>query len=233
MSKFNITHALEEFNTLVFARVSRVQQPDKSNPYYYGFAVRVKRIDGDLKKNTIWFKKNQHLSERNGFFALGVSHVPENKMPERGDIIVGKVKTLEKGPTYIMWTNRARPWLEFTRMLIHGRRSMKNAEKAYSLLRLEHTRSKTTDDLYLVARLLILNDVGSLMAQYMSEEHRPKHPRKKIKENGYQRQKGFDIEFEPIELAYYVAEFARDERILLECINYVNKYAIILVDWTS
>lgn len=239
---FDKKHALVEFNSLVFARVSRVVQkePDETtkgtkkddDKFYYGFAVRVKQIEGTRKENTIWFKSTQHCSNKHGFFAMGISHVPKNTPPARGDILVGKVIKMTKGYSYVWWTHHARPWLEFSRMLSKGKRSMRIAAKVYELLKLEHTRSGTTDDLYLVARLLILNDVGSLMAQLFAEENRPKHPRKKDKE-GYQRQKGFHTEFPPIELAYYVAEFARDDRILQECVNYINTYAQKVVEWPT
>ncbi len=253
------THALIEFSTLVFARVTHVVEPEKEKKenetgeptgattglikgpkgpkgpkFYYGFAARIEKVD-DEKQNTVWFKRNTHLNVRGGgFFAVGTSHAPDpDPAPERGDIVVGKIREIEgKGPMFTWWTHHARPFLEFTRILKRGPRALRNTGKAFALLKMAHTRSKTTDDLYVIARLVVLNDVNTLISRLFEPESMPRHPVKKDS-TGHQRQRGFHMEFSPIEVAYYVAQFCNNKEVLVACIAHLNKHAEKVLEWPS
>ena len=237
MPPFNTKHLLREFDSLVFARVTSTKvvppkegEPVPKDPFFFGFAVRVDLVD-EKKQNTIWFKKNTHVTSRGGFFAVGVSHVPACDVPpERGDIVVGKITETKKGPMFQWWTHKARPFLEFVRTVRRGPRVFRNPSKAYALLKLEHTREHTTDDLYVVARLLLLRDVNSLISSLYEYEQRPRHPQKKD-ESGHQRQRGFDCEFRPVEVAYFVSQFCANKHILEACIAHLNKHSDKIQNW--
>ena len=126
--------------------------------------------------------------------------------------MVGKITETKKNPMFQWWTHKARPFLEFVRTVRRGPRVFRNPSKAYALLKLEHTREHTTDDLYVVARLLLLRDVNSLISSLYEYEQRPRHPQKKD-ESGHQRQRGFDCEFRPVEVAYFVSQFCANKHI--------------------
>jgi hypothetical protein len=244
MSKNNSTEQLiEELSVLTFARVSKVVLADEnkesskgevSYKYYYGFAS-VEKAKTDKDKKTVWFKNATHLSRNGGFFFGSVSHCPGysklNDIPKRGDIIVGKMIPSTKGAQYEWWTHHATPFMNF-RAFIRSPRKLQNEPRAFSMLKLTHSRTQTTDDLYIMAQVLLRQNVSLLVSQLLDDKQRVRHPWLKD-ESGYQRKRGFELEYHVVEIAYFLSLFAKNTRIYKQFLEQLDKKKQEILDWPA
>ena len=119
--------------------------------------------------------------------------------------------------------------LEFVRTVRRGPSRVSKPVQSVCFAQIGYPRH-TTDDLYVVARLLLLRDVNSLISSLYEYEQRPRHPQKKD-ESGHQRQRGFDCEFRPVEVAYFVSQFCANKHILEACIAHLNKHSDKIQNW--
>ena len=73
-------------------------------------------------------------------------------------------------------------------------------------MRTRHTRAGTEDDLWCLARLYLLKDVGMFVREFDSEEKRIRHP--------VRAENGIRIERNIAEFVFFASFFARDPDIL-------------------
>jgi len=228
----------EEMSLLVFARVSKVVLPEAhkatvgvgvdgknedSYEHYFGFAKIEK---GSSIQGTVWFKRATHLSRNGGFFFGPVSHVPpytkKSELPKRGDTIVGKLIQGKKGRhSFAWWTHDANPFMNF-RSFVNWPKKLNNEPRAFSMLKLSHTRNNTCDDLYLLAQIVLKNNVDLLVSQLLEKKDRPRHPWLKDA-TGYQRKRGFLVEFHPVQFAYFSSLFVKSIDIYKTFIEKIKK----------
>lgn len=250
MSKNILDQVAEELSVLTFARVSKVVLEDKhkdaprggeeaSYRHYYGFAVVEKSKENKKdkkqpKNRTVWFKNATHLSRNGGFFFGSVSHCPGyakvSDLPKRGDIIVGKLVESKKGYYYDYWTHCATPFMNFRAFLRGAPRKLSNEPRAFSMLKLAHSRQKTTDDLYIMAQVLLKQNVSILVSQLMEEKERVRHPWLKD-ESGYQRKRGFELEYHVVEIAYFLSLFVKQPFIYKKFVQELERRRKDVVDW--
>jgi hypothetical protein len=238
MSYTSLDQLKEELSVLVFARVSTVvlkeqhkqksHTSDDENAYdhYFGFA---KIETGANVEGSVWFKRATHLSRNGGFFFGPVSHVPPYtkacEIPKRGDAIVGKIIKTKKGNAYVWWTHHATPFMNF-RSFVHFPKKLSNEPRAFSMLKLVHTRNKTSDDLYVLAQVLLKHNVDLLVSQMKEESEQPRHPWLKDA-SGYQRKKGFDCEYHPVEFAYFASLFMKSSTIYKRFIEKISPTVVV------
>ena len=242
--KSHLTQVYEELSPLVFARVSSIslkdefidkyttaQEKEKSYMHYFGFA----KIESNhpVYSGSVWFKRATHMTRNGGLFFGPVSHAPlyskEKEIPSKGDIIVGKITKLEKGLSFVWWTHAARPFLNFRAFAMNTRR-LNNDVRAFNMLKLEHTRSKTTDDLYMMAHFCLKQNVSLLVKQMFSENEKPRHPWLKDTK-GYQRKRGLDLEYHPVEFAYFTCLFSKNTALYATFLEEMKKHEAKIVDW--
>ncbi len=253
MSKGILDQVDEELSVLTFARVSKIVLEDKhkeashateeaSYRYYYGFAVIEKgkttneKDTKDDKKEvmrTVWFKNATHYSRNGGFFFGSVSHAPgytkASDIPRRGEIIVGQLVESKKGYSYEYWTHHATPFMNF-RAFLRAPRKLSNDPRAFSMLKLVHSRQKTTDDLYIMAQVLLKQNVSIMVSQLMAEGERVRHPWLKD-ESGYQRKRGFELEYHVVEIAYFLSLFVKQPSIYKNFLQELERKKKNVMDW--
>jgi len=199
-----------ELRKIVFATVTRLivdnvhlinhneQGDERIYSHFCGFAVTD-------KGESIWFKKGTFRP----LFIAGVSHSPPLDMythyPQNGNLLAGQVHETEKGKTFTFWSHHADPIREFCIAIEAGPRSIHSSGRSFSKLRTVHTRGRTEDDLWLLARLYLLKDLDPFRREYIPEEGLMKHP---------VRQEGIRIERNVLEFVFFAAYFARDPSIL-------------------
>lgn len=228
----------EEMKPLVFARVSRIilkdefkQTKDEKTVYthYYGFA---KIESGATVSGSVWFKMATHLSRNNGFFFGPVSHSPDYTdktcIPKRGDTLVGKVVASAKGNAYVWWTHDALPFSNF-RAFVDYPKKMNNEPRAFSMLKI-NSKTNTCDDLYVFAQVTIKQNIHLLVSQYFEANNQSRHPWLKD-ESGYQRKKGFLLEYNPVEIAYFASLFVKDKTIYEKFLNELKKNENKILTW--
>lgn len=242
--KSHLNQVFEEMSPLVFARVSSISLKDEfidkyttsveketSYSHYYGFA----KIENEHPEfsGSVWFKRATHLSRNGGMFFGPVSHSPlyskVKEIPTKGDIIVGKIVKMSKGWGYAWWTHNARPFLNFRAFTLNTKR-LSNDVRAFNMLKMEHTRSKTTDDLYMMAQFCLKQNILLLVKQMFSESDKPRHPWIKD-EKGYQRKKGLDLEYHPVEFAYFTSLFSKNVKLYKSFLEEMKKQETKIVNW--
>lgn len=237
MSYHSTDQLKEELSVLVFARVSTVVLKDQHKQtgihgeedafeHYFGFAKIEK---GAGVEGSAWFKRATHLSRNGGFFFGPVSHVPPytkvSEIPKRGDTIVGKIIQTKKGNSFVWWTHHAIPFMNF-RSFVNYPKKLSNEPRAFSMLKLTHTRNQTCDDLYVLAQVLLKQNVDLLVSQLKEESERPRHPWLKDA-SGYQRKKGFDCEYHPVEFAYFSSLMAKSTTIYKTFLEKVQSTVVV------
>ena len=230
--------AKTEVSTLVFARVFKVvvdtatakEGPSgKAYDHYFGFA-QVEKHHMVHSGKTVFFKRATHLSRKDGFFFGSVPHRPgyttEGDITHSGDVVVGHVRETPKGLAYVWWTHRARAFLHF-KSLLHNPSKMTNEARTFSMLRRRGVPGDN-DDLYLMARVLLKKDVDVLVEQLLPEDQRRRHPSKK---DGFQKKRGFDVCFHPVEIAYFLSVFSKDLELYDTFVARLQDHRGSLEDW--
>lgn len=199
-----------ELNTLQFAKVTKIvvdngnlinsgsSDEERMYSHFCGFAVS--------GGTTVWFKKASYRP----LFIGGVTHRPPlntfSEYPKKGELIVGKIRDTAKGPVFDFWCHHAEPIYEFASAIEKGPKALSSSTRSYGKLKTSFTRTKSEDDLYVMARLLLLKDVDSIVREYGPEEHRMRHPQRQAR--------GIQIERGLVEFVYLTSLFSRDPRIL-------------------
>jgi len=245
MSKNVLEQIREELSVLTFARVSHIVLKDEHKStydttinkedtyqYYYGFA----KVEKSAKEQgTVWFKNATHLTRGGGFFFGCVSHAPGytkvSDIPKRGDTVVGKIVQSKKGASFEWWTHHATPFVNF-RAFLHNPKKLSNQPRAFSMLKLVHSRKQTTDDLYIMAQVLLKQDVAILVSQLLEERERVRHPWLKDA-SGYQRKRGFDLEYHVVEIAYFLSLFVKQPDIYKKFMAEMEKHKTEIVEWPT
>ena len=204
-------------NSLVFVKVTKVIL-DNSNminaaaasdgerifSHFCGFAVTE---DG----TSVWFKKSAFRP----IYIAGVTHTPRLEVyadyPVTGSLLVGKTRDSEKGKVMKFWCHHAEPLREFRDALNAGPKSISSRMRSFSKLKTRCTRSGTEDDLWCLARLYLLKDVGMFVREYMPEEKRVRHP--------VRATNGICIERNILEFVFFASFFARDPDILVDFLS--------------
>lgn len=208
---YDVEVARRELGTLTFGKVTRVVTDDvnlvnrsKSGDermfsHFYGYALLQ---DG----TSAWFKKASFRP----IFVGGAVHAPKlgilSEYPKVGDTIVGKTTLTEKGTAFRFWCHKAGPILEFKKALEAGPSSMVSSSKSFEKMKMPCSRNEGEDDLWALARLLLLKDVDLFVKEYMPEEKRSVHP--------HSQNLGIRISRNVAEFVFFAAFFARNAQIL-------------------
>lgn len=228
----------EEMKPLVFARVSRIVLKDEFKQtkddkvvytHYYGFA---KIENGASVSGLVWFKMATHLSRNDGFFFGPVSHSPnyteKTSIPKRGDTVVGKIVASTKGNAYVWWTHDALPFSNF-RAFVDYPKKLNNEPRAFSMLKI-NSKKNTCDDLYMFAQIAIKQNINLLVSQFFEPNNQSRHPWLKD-ESGYQRKRGFLLEYNPVEIAYFTSLFVKDKTIYEKFLEELKKNESKILTW--
>ena len=188
---FDPAQALANVGDLVFARVTRVVRPDDAGDYYYGFAQ-----DGD---RPIWFQQTSRRPEI--YVGPATMRAGSDAPPRRRTVVAGHVRDVPgRGAMFDWWFADAGPLLELRNRLRHtvgGKRG--RGRRLRELL--------GSDDLYVLARVLVYGDVHVLADQLVRPpEDREVHPLRT--KDGHVLRRGYDLERHPLEFAAILAHFA-------------------------
>lgn len=242
MPSFDTKHLHAEFSRLTFAKVSKLVMKeehlvdkDSLDPVYshfFGFAYTEKKEDDPSK--SVWFKKASHLSEMHKSLSIGsATHAPTceklSEYPKRGELVVGEIKETTKGFYYVWWTHNVTCFLNF-RMFMHSPRKLNNQQRAFAMLQLKHSATNAPDDLYVMAQVIFRKDVSLLVSQLMVEEKRPRHPWLKDA-SGYQRKRGYTLQFHPVQVAYFISLLCKNEAIYEAFVQELHKKEATVFEW--
>ena len=94
----------------------------------------------------------------------------------------------------------------FHKCIFAGPKSLASTTRSYGKLKTAYTRKKTEDDLWAMARLLLLKDIAMMKKEYGPPDHKMRHPERQTR--------GILIERNVVEFVFLTSLFARDKAIL-------------------
>ena len=228
--------AKTEVNTLVFARVFKVvlDPPRRTMDHRKRLTTtttglhRWKSTTRPTLERQCSSNARRTCPERTLFFGSvphRLGYTAEGEITHLATWSSGRSVRLRKGLA-LWWTHRARAFLHF-KSLLHNPSKMTNEARTFSMLR-RRGLAEDNDDLYWMARVLLKKDVDVLVEQLLPEDQRRRHPSKK---DGFQKKRGFDTCFHPVEIAYFLSVFSKDLELYDAFVARLEDHRGTLEDW--